>query len=271
VAAGDDTRFLAGTGYNAGNLTGAVTLNALNGLVQRGTLTGDVGLSNITGQPAASTFTLIVAASGADRLLTLAASMIDLRDGQGSKALTVRNGQTLVLEMAYSGLNWYYATSAPAEVVFRPMDNEPPASAFATIDLRNSHPVLDFDDTTAESAVFTGVMPTGYGSGPLSVILRWAATSATTGNVKWNVAFETMPTGVLDIDADDFAAVQTVTTAANATSGVMSRTTITFTNAQADAVAAGVAFRIKVTRDAADAADTMVGDAELVAVTVTEA
>ena len=36
-------------------------------------------------------------------------------------------------------------------LVFTPLHNEPPASNFATLDLRNLHPVLDFDPTTNES------------------------------------------------------------------------------------------------------------------------
>ena len=46
---------------------------------------------------------------------------------------------------------------------FFPEDNEPPASAYATFDTRNAHPVLDFDGSTAdEEAVFTGVLPRNY-------------------------------------------------------------------------------------------------------------
>lgn len=38
-------------------------------------------------------------------------------------------------------------------LIFTPQCNEPPAVDFATLDLRNSHLVLDFDATAIESAV----------------------------------------------------------------------------------------------------------------------
>ena len=40
-------------------------------------------------------------------------------------------------------------------VVLTPLGNEPPVSNPATFDFRNNHPVLDFDDATNESAVFS--------------------------------------------------------------------------------------------------------------------
>jgi hypothetical protein len=42
---------------------------------------------------------------------------------------------------------------------FTPLDNQPPASGFATLDTRNSIAVLDFDHVAEESAVFVGVVP----------------------------------------------------------------------------------------------------------------
>ena len=42
-------------------------------------------------------------------------------------------------------------------VVWRPGDNEPPASNYAQIVIRNGHLVLAFDTTTAESAVFSAI------------------------------------------------------------------------------------------------------------------
>jgi hypothetical protein len=69
--------------------------------------------------------------------------------------------------------------------LFTALDNQPPASAFATLDTRNSIAVLDFDDTTEESAVFVGVVPdnANLASG-LSVRIHWMATTATSGNCR---------------------------------------------------------------------------------------
>lgn len=153
-------------------------------------------------------------------------------------------------------------------LVFTPLHNEPPASAYATLDMRNAHPVLDFDDSTDESAVFTAVLPQRYGGGGVTVYLHWAATSATSGDVVWAVAFERDNT---DLDADSFAAAQSATDTTDATSGVITTTSVAFTDgAQMDSLAVGEVFRLMVTRDADNVADTMSGDAELVAVEIRE-
>ena len=55
--------------------------------------------------------------------------------------------------------------SGDSLVIFTPLSNEPPSSNFATFDTRNAHPVLDFDDTTEEKVVFTGIMPRNYAGG----------------------------------------------------------------------------------------------------------
>ena len=149
-------------------------------------------------------------------------------------------------------------------LIFRPQDNEPVASNFATIDTRNLHPVLDFDATTNESAVFSAVMPRSYaGTTGLTVFLHYALTSATTGNTDWDVAFERIGDQQLDIDGDSFAAVNSVdNTTVPGTAGLVDIVSITFTDgADMDSVAVGEGFRMKVTRDAA--ADTAAGDAEL--------
>lgn len=155
-------------------------------------------------------------------------------------------------------------------LTFLPQDNEPPSSDFATLDLRNGHPVLDFDDTTNEDAVFSAIMPQHYAGGGVTVYLHYAMSSATTGDVDWDVAFERIGDQQQDIDADGFAAVNSVdNTTVPGTSGNVDVVSVAFTDgADMDSVAAGEAFRIKVTRDAAS--DTASGDAELVAVEIRE-
>jgi hypothetical protein len=145
--------------------------------------------------------------------------------------------------------------------VFTATDNQPTATAFATLDTRGTGiAVLDFDDATDESAVFVSIIPEGasLGSG-LKIRLHWMATTATSGNVVWDVSLERMTT---DLDSDSFDTIASGTAAANGTSGILTVTEITLTTI--DSVTAGDGFRLKVTRDANNASDTMTGDAELV-------
>jgi hypothetical protein len=152
--------------------------------------------------------------------------------------------------------------------VFTATDNQPPATAFATLDTRNSIAVLDFDDTTDESAVFVGIIPEGasLGSG-LKIRLHWMSTNQTSNNVVWDVSLERMTT---DLDADSFDTIASGTAAANTTqSGILTVTEITLTTI--DSVTAGDGYRLKVTRDANNGSDNMSDDAELVAVEVRSA
>lgn len=156
-------------------------------------------------------------------------------------------------------------------LVFTAAHNVAPAASFATLDSRNAHLVLDFDAGTDENAVFHGILPRHYAGGGLTVSLLWAGTSATSGNTIWNVAIERLADEAQDIDSDGFASAQAATAAAPATSGMLQYTDVTFTSgAQMDSLAAGEAFRLKVTRDADNGSDTMTGDAELWAVEVRE-
>ena len=95
-------------------------------------------------------------------------------------------------------------------------------------------------------------------------------TSATSGDIDWDVALERIGDQQQDIDSDGFVAVNGVdNTAVPGTSGLVDIVAVTFTDgADMDSVAVGEAFRLKVTRDAAS--DTAAGDAELVAVEIKE-
>ena len=156
-------------------------------------------------------------------------------------------------------------------VIFTPSANEPPSSNFATIDLRNLHPVLDFDASTNEDAIFSGVLPQNYaGTTGVTVYLHYAMSSATSGDIDWDVAFERIGDQQLDIDGDSFAAVKSVdNTTVTGTSGNVDVVSVAFTNgADMDSVVKGESFRLLVRRLAAD--DTATGDAELVAVEIRE-
>ena len=161
--------------------------------------------------------------------------------------------------------------SGDSLLIWTPLANEPPAATFATLDTRNSHVVLDFDGATNESAVFRGVMPRHYaGTTGVTLYIHYAMTSATSGDIDWDAAFERVSDSQQDIDSDGFASALSVdNTTVPATSGHVDIVSIAFTNgAQMDSVAVGEAFRLKITRDAAS--DTTTTDAELYALELKE-
>ncbi len=197
-------------------------------------------------------------AQAADVTYTLPAD-----DGDADQVLSTNGSGTL---------DWVDQTGGAGgmqELIFTAMANVPPIANFATLDMRNNHPVLDFDAATDEFAVFGAVLPSTYAGGGLSVDIHWTATSATSGDVVWSAEFERMNT---DLDADSFASAKTVTGVANATSGIITKTTISFTDgAEMDSLAAGEAFRLRISRDAnASDSDDLVGDTELHRVVVRE-
>jgi hypothetical protein len=170
----------------------------------------------------------------------------------------------LLLPLLLSGAP-AFAASGNTLFVFTAAHAEPPAANFATFDVRNATLVLEFDQSTDESTVFRGVMPQHYAGGGVTCKIKWYGdTGLTTGDVVWDLSWER---GTTDIDADDFAAVQSVTSTTNGTSGILTESSIAFTNgAQMDSVVAGDAFRLKLNRDANNGSDTMAGDAQVVSV-----
>lgn len=157
--------------------------------------------------------------------------------------------------------------------VFGPQDNEPPAASFATLDLRNSHPVLDFDGAADEEAVFTSVLPTQYSGLGLDINTWWSFTSATSGSLRVQAALERIDVSSLDIDADSFASFGSAGGTAPGTSGQVIKVTVALTDgANMDSLAAGEAFRLKIRRDAdgTSGTDDIASDAELVAVVIEE-
>ncbi len=154
-------------------------------------------------------------------------------------------------------------------LIYLPYNNEPPIVDYATIDTRNSHPTLDFQATSAVSAVFTGVMPRQYGGTTgVTVYIQYTMSTATSGDIDWDAAFERMDEAGIDIDADSFAAVNSTDgTTVPGTAGVIDVVNITFTDgADMDSIAVGEAFRLKVTRDSPN--DSATGDAEILAVEI---
>ena len=226
-----------------------------------GTLSASGG---VTGVAASATDILSVSGSdiaaddpGADRLVFWDDSDNKLTYLTAGSGLTITG--TTIAAAGGGGTKTY--------AVFNAMDNQPPATNFATLDTRNSIAILDFDDTTDEQAIFLSIIPeAAVLTSGLSIRLIWTATTATSGAVVWDASLERMTT---DIDTDSFDTAASVTTTTNGTSGVPNYSTITLTTI--DSVTAGDGFRLRINRDANNASDTMTGDAELIAIEVRSA
>lgn len=161
-------------------------------------------------------------------------------------------------------------------IILLPQQVELPDSIPAQLVRRNGHPVLAFDDTTDEEAVFTSILPDDYGGGGLTVTLIWAAedTTVTPHNAVWQVAIERIADDAQDMDSDSFAAFNGSGAVQEASaSGEVSYDDVTFTDgADMDSLAAGELFRLKVRRDAdnTSATDSLTGDAQLRGILITE-
>lgn len=143
----------------------------------------------------------------------------------------------------------------------------------AAPDLRNNHPIIDFDGSTDEEALFEGVLPDNYAGGGLTVDVYVAFSSATSGTVRFQGDFERLNSGGPDRDADSFSGTfQSAGGSANGTSGIETKVSIAFTNAQIDGLAAGEPFRFKLRRDAdgTSGTDDIATDAEVSNVVIRE-
>jgi len=172
----------------------------------------------------------------------------------------------------WDGSRWINVVSPlyNESINFYPADNEPPSSNYATLDTRNGHTVLDFDDTTAEYAIFTGVLPISYNGAGLTVQVAYSMTSDIANTCGWTVEFERIGDQQQDIDSDSFATAQTITAVTvPGTSGYVDLVSVDVVNgANTDNIAAGELFRLRLKRDVAN--DTAAGDAEMHWVSVKE-
>lgn len=123
----------------------------------------------------------------------------------------------------------------------------------------NFHPFLRFDGDV--EGVFSGIVPQNYDGGGYDVIIHWFS-SATGNDVDWEAQFERIGVGQQDLDADGYAAIQNaIDQTEPGTVGHVKTSTIAFTVVQADSLARGEGFRLKILRD--DTTDTSSGEARL--------
>lgn len=176
----------------------------------------------------------------------------------------------------YDVSSYYNSTTSPPSgsgqtlLVFRPGQNEPPATNYALYGVRNGHPYLAFDTTTQWAAIFSSILPREYTGGGLTVVTHTMMASATSGTVGYTVDFERMDDSSLDLDADSFGSTSTITAATvPGTSGqTLLQSVNVATGATMDSLVAGEQFRLRIRRDVAN--DTATGDAQLVLIEIRE-
>lgn len=154
---------------------------------------------------------------------------------------------------------------------WNPQDNEPPSASYATFDTRNGHPVLDFDDASTEYAIFTGLAKnnnTLRSAGNIFVLIVWAATSATSGNVVWGAEIELLNKSSTDLDSNNFGTMSQVVAATHGTSGKLTYSKLSFSNNLLEMLSK---FRLRIQRTGGHGSDSMSGDAELRGVYLIEA
>lgn len=157
--------------------------------------------------------------------------------------------------------------------VFTPFGAEFPATNYPQLTLINRHPVLAFDAATDETAQWTGIAPQGL-TGTITAVITYMMASATSGTVGFQVALEAVSDGdATDLDAgDSFDTVNnSASTTVPATAGYIDQISVTLTNA--DSLAAGDLFRLRLNRDADGSAitDSATGDAYVLSVELRDA
>ncbi len=123
---------------------------------------------------------------------------------------------------------------------------------------------LAYDASTEEKG-YWNFKASNYGSGNLTLVLRWYADTASSGDVMWGckLAAITPDTDTQDVETKSLATQQTVTDSHLGTTAQRLHTcSITVSNL--DSVAADDECWLEISRVAANGADTMTGDAILV-------
>lgn len=128
----------------------------------------------------------------------------------------------------------------------------------------NNHPLVGFAEDENEWIFFGNCLAADYNpAATLRVTIFWVAESAVAGDVVWFLAWERDNVAGQNITADGFAAEKSVVSTAPGVVGVIQSAVLNFTQAEADAIAAGDPYRIRLRRFGGDGVDDMTGDAQL--------
>jgi hypothetical protein len=117
-------------------------------------------------------------------------------------------------------------------------------------------------DAAADEFAFWKFKASNYGSGNLTLIIRWYADTASSGDVIYDacIAAITPDTDSQDVETKAFATINSVTDSHLGTTGQRVHTcSITISNL--DSLAADDTVWLRLSRDANNGSDTMAGDA----------
>jgi len=159
---------------------------------------------------------------------------------------------------------------ASGDTVVLILQETPPGSLNALNDFRpggstpaETVPVLDFDAATAWYYDFKCFLA-GYDDGGLTFTLPWSASTATSGQTRWEIAIRRIEDDAEDIDSAHTYIYNGVSDTAPSASGEVSYPTIAFTDGpDMDDWEEGEMAIVRVRRDPDHGDDNMTGDAEL--------
>ena len=98
------------TPYNAGNLTGDVTLSLANGTVQYGTQTGSISIEVPTGTPVEKVSAIELYVTGNGGTLDFDAAIIRASDSAASFPKTLTDTKVYLLQLRYFKSQWNLVT-----------------------------------------------------------------------------------------------------------------------------------------------------------------
>ncbi len=159
---------------------------------------------------------------------------------------------------------------ASGDAVVQILSVMPPGTTYATFDTRpggstpaENIPVWDFDPDASEYLDFLCNLD-GYAGGGLTFTIPWSATSATSGQTRWEIGIRRVQDDAEDIDGSHSYQFNGVSDTAASASGELSYPTIAFTDgADMDSWAEGEIAVVRIYRDHDHGDDGMTGDAEL--------
>lgn len=123
-----------------------------------------------------------------------------------------------------------------------------PSTSTASPKRVNGNPVVSMTNSGTSNVVNYRGKAFDYGAGTITAKIRGRCPVATSGTIRIAVSIERQNAG-MNPASDSFAASKNVDLTASGTAGQIVEASVTFTQAEADALADGEMLRIRCTRD----------------------